>query len=96
MKTAAVAKLKAELSKYLRLVRAGEEILVTDRDVPVARLVPVADLGSDMAGMRDLERRGVLRLGSGRLPKNFWKLPRGRDAKGTLREAAREERERGW
>lgn len=96
MKTTAVAKLKAELSKFLRLVRAGEEILVTDRDVPVARIVPVTDLGPDVESMRDLERKGVLRLGSGRLPKNFWKLPRGKDPKASVRASAREERERGW
>ena len=31
MKTAPVARLKAELSRYLRLVKSGEEILVTER-----------------------------------------------------------------
>jgi prevent-host-death family protein len=96
MKTTAVAKLKAHLSKYLRLVRAGEEILVTDRDVPVARIVPVGDLGSDLESLRDLERQGVLKLGSGRLPKDFWKLPRGKDPAAHVRSAASEERERGW
>ena len=32
--------LKVHLGKHLRDVRAGREIIVTDRDVPVARLVP--------------------------------------------------------
>lgn len=32
--------LKAKLGQYMKAVRAGEEIVVTDRDLPVARLVP--------------------------------------------------------
>ena len=35
-----IAELKARLSAYLRVVRAGGEIIVKDRDTPVARLVP--------------------------------------------------------
>jgi len=32
--------LKAKLGQYLKAVRAGKEIVVTDRDQPVARLLP--------------------------------------------------------
>ena len=35
-----VAKLKAGLSKYLRKVKAGKEVVVYDRDTPIARIVP--------------------------------------------------------
>ncbi|MDO8520458.1 MAG: type II toxin-antitoxin system prevent-host-death family antitoxin [Deltaproteobacteria bacterium] len=35
-----IAKLKSQLSRYLRRVRAGEEIVVTDRDTPIARVIP--------------------------------------------------------
>jgi prevent-host-death family protein len=96
MKTTAVAKLKAQLSRYLRLVKSGEEILITERDVPVAKIVPVTELSADLEALRDLERRGLLRLGSGSLPKDFWRLPRGKDAKGSVRAGMREERDRGW
>ena len=41
MQTAAVSELKASLSEYLGRVKAGEDILVTDRGVPVAKLVPL-------------------------------------------------------
>lgn len=34
------SRLKARMGQYMRAVRAGEEIVVTDRDQPVARLVP--------------------------------------------------------
>jgi prevent-host-death family protein len=35
-----VAMLKSRLSEYLRQVRNGHEVLVYDRDTPIARLVP--------------------------------------------------------
>ena len=37
MRTATVSKLKASLSEYLRQVKAGEEVLVTERGRPIAR-----------------------------------------------------------
>lgn len=40
MKAVGVKQLKARLSEYLRAVRAGETILVTDRDEVVAELRP--------------------------------------------------------
>ena len=95
-KTAAVAELKAQLSRYLSRVKAGEEILVTDRGAPVARLVPVDTHAPGHAHLRDLERQGLIRLGSGKLPKDFWKLPRARDPRAAVRKAVSEERETGW
>ena len=41
MRSVAVSKLKASLSRYLSTVKAGREIVVTERGRPVARLVPV-------------------------------------------------------
>ena len=40
-------------------------------------------------GRGNLERRGLVRVGTGRL----WRLPRGRDPKASVRKAAAEERE---
>jgi prevent-host-death family protein len=40
MKKTGIAELKAHLSEYLRAVRGGEEVLVLDRDTPVAKLIP--------------------------------------------------------
>ncbi len=40
MKSVGVKQLKARLSEYLRLVRSGETVLVTDRDEVVAELRP--------------------------------------------------------
>ena len=38
MEKASVSKLKDNLSAYLRKVRAGQSIVIYDRDVPIARL----------------------------------------------------------
>jgi prevent-host-death family protein len=35
-----VAELKNQLSKYLTFAKAGEEIVIRDRNLPVAKLVP--------------------------------------------------------
>ena len=35
-----IAEFKAHLSAYVRAVRGGREIVIKDRDTPVARLVP--------------------------------------------------------
>jgi len=36
-----IRELRADLSRWLRRVREGEEVLVTERGSPVARIVPV-------------------------------------------------------
>lgn len=40
IKTSA-SKFKSKLGQFMRAVREGKEVLVTDRDQPVAKLVPV-------------------------------------------------------
>jgi len=42
MKRVRIAQLKSQLSRHLRAVERGEEIEVTDRDRPIARIVPIA------------------------------------------------------
>jgi prevent-host-death family protein len=95
-RTAAVAELKAQLSRFLRRVKAGEEILVVERGVPIARLTPVTGAPGADAQLRELEERGLARVGSGRLSARFWRLARRRDPEGLVRKAAAEDRERGW
>lgn len=38
---AKVGELRNHLSKYLKKVRQGAEVIITDRDTPVGRLVPL-------------------------------------------------------
>lgn len=40
MKQVKIATLKSELSRYLRRVQAGAEVVVTDRKVPIVRIIP--------------------------------------------------------
>ena len=40
MRTVNVAELKNQLSKYLMFARSGEEIVIRDRSLPVAKIVP--------------------------------------------------------
>ena len=39
MKIAAISELKAKLARYIRLAKAGEEIQIQDRGLPVAKLI---------------------------------------------------------
>ena len=41
MKRVKIAELRDQLSRYLRDVERGAEIEVTDRDRPIARIIPV-------------------------------------------------------
>jgi len=43
-----VAELRQNLSRYLRRVEAGERLVVTDRNKPVAELGPPASAGSGL------------------------------------------------
>lgn len=96
MKTAAVSELKATLRKYLDRVKAGEELLVTDRGKPIARIVPISsDRQKVPPHLGELERAGLARIGSGKLPEGFWDIPRPLDAAGVARKAFLEERGEG-
>ena len=94
MKTATISRLKASLSEYLAAVRAGEELIVTDRGKPVAKIVPLQRGDVDIPGhLLALERAGGVRIGSGRLPEGFLDACRPKDEQGRALKALLEERE---
>jgi prevent-host-death family protein len=95
MKTATVSKLKASLSEYLRQVKAGEEVLVTERGRPIAKLTPAAVSAILPQDLAELEKQGIVKIGTGKLPKNFWSLPRPKDPKGLVLKSLLQEREEG-
>ena len=72
MKKAKIAEPKNHLSRYLDHVRSGESVLVLDRNQPIAQIVPLARPTEDSRGhdgrLERLERRGVIRRGSGGVP----------------------------
>lgn len=57
MRSVNISDLKAQLSAHIQLVRDGEEVLVCDRNKPVARIVPCHL--ADRSAQR-LVARGVL------------------------------------
>ena len=48
-----IRELKSRLSHFLRLARTGESVVITDRGVPVGRLVPIEQgLDEHIAALR--------------------------------------------
>lgn len=95
MKRASISTLKARLSEYLRFVRNGEEVIVTDRGSPVARLAPLESAERHDAHLRGLIEAGLVRPAEGPLPNDFWERTRPEDPEGRSLGALLEERERG-
>jgi antitoxin (DNA-binding transcriptional repressor) of toxin-antitoxin stability system len=42
MRTVSISDLEANLSSHLQSVKTGDELLVCDREIPVARIIPCA------------------------------------------------------
>lgn len=63
MQTVSIADLKNNLSTGLDRVRNGEELIVKDRNVPIASLIPLA-AGEDL----DAEEESLVAAGLMRLP----------------------------
>ncbi|MGI8631949.1 MAG: type II toxin-antitoxin system Phd/YefM family antitoxin [Solirubrobacterales bacterium] len=93
MTVAAISQVKARLSEYLAKVRAGEEVLITDRGTPVARILPVDRADTALA---ELERDGLVRAARRPLAPDFLDRPRGSptgaDTLSALLEDRREDR----
>ena len=60
--TVSIAQLKNGLSGYLKRVRAGETILIRDRDLPIARIEPL--VGGISAEEAELAAAGLMTLPS--------------------------------
>jgi prevent-host-death family protein len=60
---------KAKLSEVLRLVKAGQEVTVTERNQPIAKVVPFTQDCDDLAShLKTLYLEGKIRRG--KLPKH--------------------------
>lgn len=95
MKTVGVRELKNRLSQYLRQVRIGEGVLVTDRGEVVAELVPPGQGATDPSvppALLALARRGLVTLGAPGGPELYPALPRSRRRKRTAGELLDKER----
>jgi prevent-host-death family protein len=60
MRTAKISELKAKLSAHIGYVKHGEEVLILDRNTPVARLVPALPMDDEDERTRRLIAKGVL------------------------------------
>lgn len=97
MKPVGVAELKSKLAHHLDRVKAGEEVVITERGVPIARLVPLPSRFSTDARMIELVRRGAVRPppGNGLDVEALYRMPRSSDPTGAVLRALLEEREEG-
>jgi len=92
--TANVAQMKAKLSEYLRQVKRGGEVVITERGIPVARLVPLDAEESRATREERLIRAGVLRPAHG--PRKKLGLPKSQPGAGAaVLEALLSERDEG-
>ena len=95
MPTAAVSALKARLSEYLKRAKGGAKKLITKRGRLVARFVPVSRSKTTRESLVQMEKQGLIKIGSGKLPKGFWSMPRPEDPNGSVLSALLEERKAG-
>ena len=94
MRTANVSELKSHLSSYLAYVQQGEEIIVRDRNRPIARIVPLTSGGGDESEETALVAAGVIRLPArDTLPASFWNWKGGKITEKRAIKAVRDERD---
>jgi prevent-host-death family protein len=92
MRTANVSELKSRLSSYLAYVQQGEEIIVRDRNRPIARIVPLTTEGGEESEETALVAAGVLKLPV-TLPASFWSWKGGKITEKRAIKAVRDERD---
>ena len=95
MRSVNVAELKNQLSKYLTFARGGEEVVIRDRNLPVAKLVPLSAEGADDQELI-LVAAGRMRLPKVKLDvKRLLKIPTGTVAGNKAIQAVLADREEG-
>lgn len=67
MEKATISQLKNHLSAYLDKVRAGQTILILDRNQPIARLEKISGAAKRDDRISRLERAGLLKRPVGKL-----------------------------
>jgi antitoxin (DNA-binding transcriptional repressor) of toxin-antitoxin stability system len=75
MRTVKIGELKAKLSAHIQFVKDGEEVLIYDRNTPVARLVPPGPTDNYDEQTRRLIAKGILTPPKMPRPAGY-KLPR--------------------
>jgi len=77
MRTVNIAELKNRLSTYITYAKAGETIIIRDRNTPVAQLIPITPPDDGLTEEeRSLVADGIMSLG--KRPRDIsplWKMP---------------------
>jgi len=94
MRSVNISTLKARLSAHIQMVRNGEEILVRDRNKPVARIIPCST-GEQHHHEDKLIARGLLTPPIKKRNSGIsWPKPPGNVTVETMRRVWQEEREK--
>jgi prevent-host-death family protein len=93
MQTVNIADLKNNLSAYLKKVKSGTELIVKDRNRPVARLVPLSGAENLDAEEAALVAGGLMRLPVKVKSDDFLALPAPRVASAEIQAVIRAERD---
>jgi prevent-host-death family protein len=93
---ASVRELKAKLSRYLKRAAEGEDVIVTSRGRPIARVVAAAPQAAEHPSEAEIRRRliaipGII-LPTGPKPRRSRHPLRIREGEKTLAEIVREDR----
>ena len=75
MLTINISSLKDNLSALLKKVQGGEEIIVMDRNHPVAKISSCSQLENELEDedrLIHLEKKGVIRRAQSKLPTSKW------------------------
>ncbi len=93
MRSVNVAELKNRLSTYLTYAKSGEVVIIRDRNLPVAKLIPFA---ADDASEEEL---ALVAAGAMRLPEKpldldqLWKMPKATVSGNAATQAVLDERD---
>jgi prevent-host-death family protein len=90
-----LGKAKQDFSRAIEAVKAGEDVILTERGKPIAVIKPLEQETNAAAAMRRLEAEGLLRRGpkSGK-PMPVWRSPvriKGKPISDTIREERNEQ-----
>ncbi|WP_417916289.1 type II toxin-antitoxin system Phd/YefM family antitoxin [Candidatus Electronema sp. JC] len=76
VQTVGIREAKAHLSRYLHSVRQGNEIILTDRNRPVGKIVPIpAEALSLAERLRSLEEKGLIQPENAAVKRNLSPVP---------------------
>ncbi len=93
MQTVNIADLKNNLSAWLEQVRNGEELIVKDRNTPIARVMPLATGENLEAEEEVLVAAGLMRLPLTEKSDDFLNFPAPKVSLDRIREAIRADRD---